>query len=64
MKIKNLYKSFNFLISIEIKKKIYSFLFISFLFLFFNLFSFSLLIPFFSSLIDVNLINELNFIKK
>ena len=61
MKLNNLYKNFSFLISNDIKIKIFWFLIISFLFLFFNLFSFSLLIPFFSSLIDNNLISELSF---
>ena len=64
MNIKDLYKNFSFLVLGDIKKKLVFFLGISFLFLFFNLFSFSLLIPFFSSLIEPSLINELNFFKK
>ena len=53
--------NFYLLLSKQLKNQIIFYVVISFLFLLFNVFSFSLLVPFFSSLIDFSLINKLKF---
>ncbi len=59
-----IYEKFLNFLSLRIKKKIFFSLFLSFIFLFFNLFAFSLLIPFFSSIIDPNIISNIGIISK
>lgn len=53
--------NFYLLLSNQLKNQIFVYIIISFLFLLFNIFSFSLLVPFFSSLIDFSLIDKLKF---
>lgn len=53
--------NFYLLLSSKLKNQILFYIVISFLFLLFNVFSFSLLVPFFSSLVDFSLIDKLKF---